>query len=203
MVIYKNNSIGAKDNITVEDVKNIEEYISKIYMWKEVTGEALPAFEKIELASDKWIWEVVNQNLEEFEITYEKIAEIAKEIFGEEFNKEFPKNGSETIKYDEEKQIYYITGMGLDSEEDCFLLNNISKIKNGYVVEIIEYLEDYSNEDSIIIKNLNEEEKGRVGANDNETKIQEIVKNNIDGFSKKKIYLKNNNGKLIVQKVEK
>ena len=33
--------------------------------------------------------------------------------------------------------------------------------------------------------------------------MQEIVKNNIDRFSKKKVYLKTENDKLIVQKVEK
>ncbi len=87
--------------------------------------------------------------------------------------------------------------------EDSFLLNNIEKNKEGYVVEIVEYLEDYSEENSVIIRNLQEEEIGRVGTNDSETKMQEIVKNNIDRFSKKKVYLKTENDKLIVQKVEK
>ena len=87
--------------------------------------------------------------------------------------------------------------------EDNFLLNNIEKNKEGYVVEIVEYLEDYSEENSVIIRNLQEEEIGRVGTNDSETKMQEIVKNNIDRFSKKKVYLKTENDKLIVQKVEK
>ena len=87
--------------------------------------------------------------------------------------------------------------------EDSFLLDNIEKNKEGYVVEIVEYLEDYSEENSVIIRNLQEEEIGRVGTNDSETKMQEIVKNNIDRFSKKKVYLKTENDKLIVQKVEK
>ena len=87
--------------------------------------------------------------------------------------------------------------------EDSFLLNNIEKNKEGYVVEIVEYLEDYSEENSVIIRNLQEEYRGRVGTNDSETKMQEIVKNNIDRFSKKKVYLKTENDKLIVQKVEK
>ena len=87
--------------------------------------------------------------------------------------------------------------------EDSFLLNNIEKNKEGYVVEIVEYLEDYSEENSVIIRNLQEEEIGRVGTNDSETKMQEIVKNNIDRFSKKKVYLKTENDNLIVQKVEK
>lgn len=87
--------------------------------------------------------------------------------------------------------------------EDSFLLYNIEKNKEGYVVEIVEYLEDYSEENSVIIRNLQEEEIGRVGTNDSETKMQEIVKNNTDRFSKKKVYLKTENDNLIVQKVEK
>lgn len=86
--------------------------------------------------------------------------------------------------------------------EDSFLLNNIEKNKDGYIVEIVEYLEDYSEENSVIIRNLQEEEIGRVGVSDSETKIQEIVKNNIDRFGKKKVYLKTENNNLIVQKVE-
>lgn len=86
--------------------------------------------------------------------------------------------------------------------EDSFLLNNIEKNKDGYIVEIVEYLEDYSEENSVIIRNLQEEEIGRVGVSDSETKMQEIVKNNIDRFGKKKVYLKTENNNLIVQKVE-
>lgn len=92
---------------------------------------------------------------------------------------------------------------GLDDSEDTFLLNSIEKNKEGYQVEIIEYLEDYSEEESIIIRNLQEEELGRVSSQDSETKIQEIVKNNIERFSKKKVYLKTEDNRLIVQKVEK
>lgn len=113
MVIYKNALIGTQNNVNIEEVKSIEEYISKIYMWKEVTNEALPAFENINEASDIWVWEVVNQNLENFETTYEEIELTAKKIFGEKMKKEFPKEGSKTIMYNEENQMYYTTGMRL------------------------------------------------------------------------------------------
>lgn len=113
MVIYKNALIGTQNNVNIEEIKSIEEYISKIYMWKEVTNEALPAFENINEASDIWVWEVVNQNLENFEITYEEIELTAKKIFGEKMKKEFPKEGSKTIMYNEENQMYYTTGMRL------------------------------------------------------------------------------------------
>ena len=38
--IYKSNSNKNK-SVTAEEVDNIQNYISKIYMWKEVTGDAL------------------------------------------------------------------------------------------------------------------------------------------------------------------
>lgn len=91
MIIYRNVVVGSTNNITIEEINNIQDYISKIYMWKEVTGEALPAFEDINQAQDLWIWEVVNQNLENFNVTIEEIQSVAKEIFGKNFTKEFPK----------------------------------------------------------------------------------------------------------------
>ena len=70
-------------------------------------------------------------------------------------------------------------------------------------MEIVEYLADYSEENNIIIKNTNEEEIGRLSVTDDETKMQEIVKSNIEKFTKKEITLKNENDSLIVTKVEK
>lgn len=70
-------------------------------------------------------------------------------------------------------------------------------------MEIVEYLADYSEENNIIIRNTNEEEIGRLSVTDDETKMQEIVKNNIEKFTKKEITLKNENDSLIVTKVEK
>lgn len=203
MIIYRKAAVGSKDNIGIQEIKQIEEYISKIYMWREITNEALPSFEDINQAPELWLWEVVNQNLENYEIAYEEIEQTAKKIFGQKFEKSFPKEGSETICYNEESNMYYTTGMGLDEDADTFLLSDIKKTKDGYVVEIVEYLENYSEEQSIIIKNLDNEEIGRVGINDNETKMQEIVKNNINRFSKKKIYLEYEQETLIVQKIEK
>ena len=203
MIIYKKVAVGAKNNINIQEIEKIEEYVSKIYMWKEITGEALPIFENINQAPDIWLWEVVNQNLENYEITYEEIEQTAKNIFGQELTKTFPKEGSETIKYNEETKMYYTTGMGLDEDSDAFLLSDIKKIKEGYIVEIVEYLENYSEEQSVIIKNLENEEIGRTGINDSETKMQEIVKSHLDRFSKKKIYLNNREGTISIQKIEK
>ena len=203
MVIYKNTAVGVnRDNVTIEEINKIESYVEKIYMWKEITNEALPTFEDINNASDLWTWEVVKKNLEEYELTYEQINEKAKEIFGESFQKQFPKEGTEGIIYNQDENKYYLSEVNLDGQEDTFLLNNIEKKDGKYIVEIIEYLEDYTSQTSISIINLQGEEIGKVGSSESETKIQEIVKQNIDRFSKKRIYLKVENENLVVEKVK-
>lgn len=209
--IYKNNI--DKNTINVSEVEQIEEYISKIYMWQEVTEEALPKFDNINNASDLWIWEAVKKNLEKFELTKEEIEDKAIELFSKNFTKQFPKEGSEFIKYNEETGLYYTNGMGLDSLEDCFLIKEIKKIKNGYEVEIIEYIEDYEeavdidgnllDEYNVNIENLQHEIISSVKSNDEPGKAIKIVKENKEKFSTKKIILKKETeGNLYVESVK-
>lgn len=208
MVVYKNTAIKSNNQVNVQDVEKIETYITKIYMWKEVTSEALPTFENINEVNDIWTWEAVKKNLENYELSYDEIQNKAKELFGADFTKEFPREGNESFSYDLKSNKYFAIGIGLDQEEDCFLLNNIQKTETGYEVEIVEYLEDYSQEveDSstqnyqIVIRNLNNEEIGKIQANEEST-TQDIVKNNIDRFTKKIVILKQEGDNLYVQKV--
>lgn len=220
MIIYRNMAISSNNQVSVQEIEQIETYITKIYMWKEVTNEALPTFENINEASDMWTWEAVKKNLEDYGLSYDQIQEKAKELFGPDFTKEFPKEGTENFTYDEETNKYYATGMGLDQEEDCFLLNQINPTDTGYEVEIVEYLEDYSQEEiesqentaneeitntqnyQIIIRNLNDEEIGRTEENQ-ESSSQDIVKNNLDKFTKKIVTLKKEGDNIYVQKVSK
>ena len=88
MMVYKNIEINKNKSVNVQEVEQIEEYISKIYMWKEITKEALPTFENINDASELWIWEVIKKNLETYETTYEEIQQKGKELFGEKFEKQ-------------------------------------------------------------------------------------------------------------------
>ena len=201
MIIYKNMSTSSKNNVNIQEIKKIEEKISSIYLWKEVTDAALPEFEDINETTDIWIWEVVKKNIDKFEVGYDEIVQTSKEIFGQNFNKEFPKSGNLSYKHDEEKDIYIPTEVNLDQMEDVFIISNIQKNEEEYEVEIIEYLEDYSNEQRVVIRNLAEEEIGQVSSSESETKIKEIVKENSSRFNKKKIYLKKEDNRLIVQKV--
>ena len=205
MVVYKNTAINA-NQISIGEIKNIEEYINKIYMWKEVTGEALPNFDTIEQADEDWIWEVVKKNIEDEAPTYEQIEEKAKDIFGQAFSKPFKEEGTESIVYNSQTENYNLVQVELDEQIDMFLLNKIEKIEQGYEVEIIEYLEDNSqlfignSENFVIIKNTNDEEIGRVSGTI-EGEATELVKRNIEKFTKKKIKLKKENEKLYVEKI--
>ena len=204
MVIYRNVRMqnNESNNVSIEEIQKIEEKILSVYMWEEVTGEALPEFQDINDADEKWIWEVVKNNLENYEVTYDEIEEEAKLIFGENFNKEFPKEGNSSFEYNSETDKYIATEVEFDQEEDSFLLDNIIKTETGYEVEIIEYLEYYSEEESVIVRNTNDEEIGRVSISESETNMQDIVKNNKDRFTKKKVYLLQENDNLNLQKVE-
>ena len=103
-------------------------------------------------------------------------------------------------------QKYYPTQTEFDNEEDSFLLNTITKTQDGYIVEIIEYLEDYSKVtegmDIVLIRNLNEEEIGQAKSENDEQNIQDIIKRNEEKFTKKTIYLKQVEENLYVQKIE-
>lgn len=210
--MYINKTKSSQKMVTASEVEKVEEYISKIYMWKEVTEEALPKFNNINEAPDLWTWEVVKKNLEDYELTYEEIQQKATELFGKQFTKQFPKEGTEYIQYDEQTDKYITSGIGLDSLDDCFLIKNINKNKNEYDVEIVEYLEDYSNsagvedEDEIYdiyIKNLNQDTIATIKSNEGETKSIEIVKENIDKFTTKTIKLiKDSDGNIYVKQVE-
>ena len=109
-------------------------------------------------------------------------------------------------------QKYIATGIGLDTLEDTFLIKNINKTKNGYDVEIIEYLEDYENavglEDEnstydVYIKNLNKDIIATVKSDDSETNVIEVVKENIEKFTTKTVKLvKDSEGKIFVESVK-
>ena len=216
--MYVNRSKSNQNLITATEVEKVEEYISKIYMWKEVTEEALPTFKEINQAPEKWIWEAVKKNIEKYEdIKISDIQEKAKELFGPNFTKQFPEQGNTSFEYQESEKIYNATDIKLDTENDKFLINKIEKTKQGYEVEIVEYLEDYSEEPddsstqdsenesefNIPIKTINGDQIFVVKNTEGQTKIIEQVKENADKFSKKKLTIeKDSNENLYITKVE-
>ena len=206
MIAYRKLEVKNSTTVNAGEVTQIQSYIEKIYLWKEVTKEALPTFSDINQANDKWIWEVVKNNLDDYQISLEEANKKVKELFGKECNKQMPKEGNSSFIYNEESGKYEATGVELDNKQDTFLINNITKTKDGYQVEIIEYLINHMNENNITVENTNEESLGTVGNTANDTKIQDIVKQNKSRFTKKKITLKKESeseNSLVVEKVEK
>ena len=203
MIIYRNSRNQVK-NISVEEVSSIEQYLQKIYLWKEITNQAIPLFETIEEADDTWIWEVVKKNLEEYEVDKIQLEEKAKDLFGQEFAKEYPGEGTKSFVYDEETKKYYPTESQLDEQEDLFLLDTIQRTEEGYEVEIVEYLEDYTKaeEGQVEIKDINDEMIASVDSNQVDVKGIDLVKENKDRFTKKRIFLKVEGDKIFVTKVE-
>ena len=64
MIIYKNTATGSTNQVNVQEIQKIEESISRIYLWEEITNDALPTFENVNNADELWIWEVTKKNLE-------------------------------------------------------------------------------------------------------------------------------------------
>lgn len=212
MYIQKQNKIEVSKNseITVDEINQIETYLQKIYMWREVTGEALPVFNNINEAPDIWLWEAVKKNLEEYELSYQQLQDKVNELFGNDLEKKFPVEGYEYMEYNEQNDTYYAVGIGLDNQEDLFLLDTIQKHNDDYSIQIVEYLEDYSegyeaidDNYNIQIKNLNDTTIGEVKSTEAEANIQQFVKDNINEFTKKEVNLKKDeNGNLHITSVQ-
>ena len=193
MIVYKKVAVAKSSDIKANEVIQVEEAISKVYLWEEVTNEALPKFSDINNAEDKWIWEAVKNNLENYELEYDEIQIKAKE---------FPKEGNQSFSYSEEMQKYIAEEIETDQKEDDFLLDKIIKTKEGYEAEILEYIADYTEENIIIVRNTNDEELSRISASEDESAIQNVVKNKKDKCTRKKVTLKKENENLIIEKVE-
>ena len=208
LLIYR---INLKNNrINIQDVEKIQQYISKIYMWKEVTGEALPKFDNVNDAPYLWIWEVVKRNFEDYEISYDDIEDKATEIFGSNIDMKFIDQDLDYIEYDTKTSKYINTGFALDTIDDSFIIKDIKKTREGYEVDIIEYLEDYGQKDldenidfDINIENLNNDIVEVVKESESESRIIDIVKENSSKFSMKSINLiKDPSGSLVIESVE-
>ena len=207
--IYRKNINDG--NVNVSEIEQIEQYIKKIYLWPEVTDEALPTFDSINNAPELWIWEVVKRDFEKYELDYDEIQDKANEIFGKQFTKQFPKEGSDYIYYSEENGKYLTSGIGLDTEDDLFLIKDIKKSSKGYEVEIVEYRIDYEEEMmenseeteyDVYIKNTDEDIIATIKNTEVESKSINIVKENIDKFSIKKVNLIKDGEKVYVESVQ-
>ncbi|MBR0350810.1 MAG: hypothetical protein IJH76_03180 [Clostridia bacterium] len=204
MVVYKNSL--AKAEVTLEEINQIEEYMDKIYSYKEITGIALPEFDNPQNADEKWIWGIVRKNIDDYEIDKSKVQGTINDLFGNTLNKEFPNDGTEFITYNEEKQIYITKELQIDAIKDSFYIKKIEKNDNEYSVHIVEYLVDYTDEsgNKAIIKNLSDETIKELSQKQaTEENITKAVKENMSKFNKKEVTLEKQGENIVIKKVEK
>ena len=81
-----NRQIEQANEIKIEEIQLVENYMEKIYGWSEITNQALPEFDNLNEANTKWLWGIVRKNIEEEEITYETINEKVKELINSIIN---------------------------------------------------------------------------------------------------------------------
>ena len=96
--------------------------------------------------------------------------------------------------------------MQIDAIKDSFYIQKIDKNDNEYIVHIVEYLVDFTDEsgNKAIIKNLSEETIKELNQKQaTEENITKVVKENISKFNKKKVTLEKQDDNLVIKKVEK
>lgn len=123
--------------------QKINDYISQIYFGTETY---LPEFDNINSANEQWIWECAYRNLANFQellpamtISKEAVEKSAKQLFGNDLQKEFPKEGLESW-LEPEGDGYLLAAASIEPDffNECEIL---SYKKNGkdITVNVVEY----------------------------------------------------------------
>ena len=144
-IIYK---LSLKPNlinsiITPKEEKNITAYLNDIY--NSIYG--IPEFNNINDADENWLWDNINQylnNHSEFternltcNYTYTEIENFAKTLYGDNLCKNFP-IGNQFMIYDSEKNLYGIPASSFNNFFE-YQIEKIEKNNNIYTINIIDY----------------------------------------------------------------
>ena len=172
-VVYYNK---AQDKNNIEAGKEITlDEIARKFEEKYSTGSnygLLPEFNDINEADEEWLWFMLKsyaQNKYEDDenklLTYNEVETLAKEFFGEKFNKKFPKNGVYGFEKQEGKYNFNSYMECSEASYSEIAIKNIVKNNNNYEVTIIEYELTYADilgldeggESKVIITNLQDD----------------------------------------------
>ena len=137
------NQVTNNDGIIVDENEAINSYLYSIYFGTETY---MPEFKDINSADEKWIWECAYRNLVNFDdlvtattVTKENVEESAKQLFGNDLNKEFPKEGLEFWLEPEGNEYFYaVASIEQDFYNDYSILSTENN-GNTITVEIVEY----------------------------------------------------------------
>lgn len=130
------------ENQETKFLNKIDTYISNIYYGLNTT---ISEFENINSANEEWIWECAYSNLNNIVsddttiVKKEQIEESAKQVFGNNFKKEFPEEGLEFwLEPEEDGYFYAKTSVEKDFYDDYIL---VSYERNGSIItaNIVEY----------------------------------------------------------------
>ena len=122
MIIVRNTKVqnNESNNVSIEEIEQIEQKISSVYLWREITEEALPTFDNINNANDKWIWEVVKNNLEKIAPSrYKSYKNFVEEAlkYKEKLSKEGNKKETTTKTIDKSQKKIEIAKLGIKKRE--------------------------------------------------------------------------------------
>lgn len=194
----------------------IEEYIDIICNRPQIIR--LKEFSGIANADKEWIYNHIDRNKYEQYATDTEIVDNLQDVFGKEINvdvkadqKNIPNDRFSCIpKYDENEGKYLLPAWG-DTLTFSYIINDIKKENGDYIVNVIEYCEDMVDENpyEYAIFAFRENNKHKkifdidVEKSHEDNNVIEKVMQNKDEFPTYDITLKNDNNKLLVEKVEK
>lgn len=221
----RENNEGVNDNIVedsidvnVEDkeeqeISSIEEtvlkeYIEKIYRRFEIS---IPEFTDINEAEERWLWGVIYNNCDHGEIWVENstvefvyrsdMIKTAEELFGENLIIEPPitEGNINFFEYSSKDDCYLNIGRGGESIIPRYIIAQIDRKNDIFIVQIVEYLYDnsefpYSSEPYKISLNVGESKVVTFDSNE-KFDVEKYVLENKDKFVQKKLTIKNNSGK--------
>ena len=114
----QDNAVASEDDIISYLTGEPEDYLYTLCLW---TKKELPTFSSINSSDAEWLWTNmvgIMNDMDEKVVNYEKIAQYANIIYGDNFTNEFPKEGGYGLVYDAETNQYKI-------EKDMYDYGNI------------------------------------------------------------------------------
>lgn len=121
----------------------INSYIYDIYTGINTT---ITEFDNINSANEQWIWECAYKNLAYMDDTYDKqivtkedVEKSAKKLFGDDLQKEFPKEGLEFWLEPEKDGFFYAAASVENDFCNGYEILSYEKNDNNIVVNIVEY----------------------------------------------------------------
>lgn len=198
---------NVNDEKIIEEEK-VKEFIDRIYF---IGLDLIPSFNDINSVDEEWIWLCAHSNLFSdgkdpgMYVTKEQVEESAKEVFGEDLEKQFPNDGLEFWLEPEDGK-YFVGRAGLDPDyiNDYEVVDIIAE-QDKIIVEVVEYkynslhddttLQIINIENNQVIDNIKEEDYEDTDPELFDSSrlyetVSDLVINNLEQFSTAKLTLK-------------